>query len=303
MTGGRAAVWAVVDASDAVLGSVSLFDLDRAYPRLHCEVAPQARGRHIAVTASRAACRWAFGRGAPKILGLAEVGDEASWRVAHHVGFVYEGRRPAEIPCANGTSADAWAGSLLPAALDHGPAPWPYDPDTALRDGDVVLRRWVQQDAADWARLRSEPSVAVWGASASTKTMAAARQAIAGEFTEDWLLGLGARLAVTVDGTTVGGVSLHTPHRGSRTGEVSWWLAATARGQGIGSRSVGMLVSWALGPAGLHRVEARVHVDNAPSRALAERVGFVAEGVLHHEAPSATGVGNAVLYGLLGAWA
>lgn len=50
-------------------------------------------------------------------------------------------------------------------------------------------------------------------------------------------------------------------------------------GRGLGTEGVGAAVAWALGPGGLHRVEANVMPRNAASRRLLGRLGFHEEGL------------------------
>jgi RimJ/RimL family protein N-acetyltransferase len=101
--------------------------------------------------------------------------------------------------------------------------------------------------------------------------------------------GLGVGLAVTRQGTVVGSIGLRREGGEPGVGEVGYWVAAGARGQGVATAATRALAEWALGPAGLHRLELYAAVDNAPSRRVAERAGFELEGirrawrVVHHE--------------------
>ncbi len=297
---GVTASWAVVDTADAVLASVSLSDLDRGYPELGFWVAPEARGRGVSAAASREACRWAFDRGAPKVLWLADVGNEASWRVARQVGFAYEGRRFAECGHRDGHRTDAWAASLLPGALDGPVVPLPYEPFTPLQDGEVTVRRWRETDAEAYAALQNEPSVARWDAATPELTIEAAAARLRGAHVEDWMLGRVARLAICVDEVVVGDVQVRTPSYPPGTGELGWSLRSTARGRGVATRAVGLVRDWAFGGLGLRRLLAGVDVGNTRSRALAERLGFRHEGVHRSEAPRVDGtVHDGLSFGLL----
>ena len=66
----------------------------------------------------------------------------------------------------------------------------------------------------------------------------------------------------------------------ARAAELGYIVAAAARGRGVAVRAVGLLVAWCLGDLGLERVELRIDVANGPSARVAERLGFVREGVL-----------------------
>jgi RimJ/RimL family protein N-acetyltransferase len=75
--------------------------------------APGARGRGVAPEAVRAICRWGFEvRELELIEWRAEVGNEASRRVAEKAGFVLEGQLRKRL-VHRGQRVDAWIGSLL----------------------------------------------------------------------------------------------------------------------------------------------------------------------------------------------
>ncbi|MFE0653833.1 GNAT family N-acetyltransferase [Streptomyces sp. NPDC059534] len=78
-------------------------------------------------------------------------------------------------------------------------------------------------------------------------------------------------------GPLLAAASLHD--RGTGTWEVGYWLAAEARGQGYMTEAVRALAHWAFTGLGCVRLIWRAEVGNAGSRAVAERVGFVVEGV------------------------
>jgi hypothetical protein len=64
-----------------------------------------------------------------------------------------------------------------------------------------------------------------------------------------------------------------------RSTSIGYWLAESAQGRGIMTRTVRTLVDHAFGEWRLHRVEIRAAVGNRRSRAIPERLGFTEEGV------------------------
>ena len=62
------------------------------------------------------------------------------------------------------------------------------------------------------------------------------------------------------------------------TATMGWWLRASATGHGYATEAVRALLELAF-DFGVERVEAHTDPDNAPSRALAERAGFVLEEI------------------------
>lgn len=66
----------------------------------------------------------------------------------------------------------------------------------------------------------------------------------------------------------------------ARQGELGYVIAPHARGRGIATWALGRVTEWALGEAGLQRVSLLISVDNEASKKVAERNGYVFEGVL-----------------------
>jgi RimJ/RimL family protein N-acetyltransferase len=76
-------------------------------------VPPQARGRGFAPAALSAVCAWGFtALGVERIGWWANVGNEASRRVADKAGFTFEGTNRGYLE-HRGERVDAWAGALL----------------------------------------------------------------------------------------------------------------------------------------------------------------------------------------------
>jgi ribosomal-protein-serine acetyltransferase len=71
----------------------------------------------------------------------------------------------------------------------------------------------------------------------------------------------------------------------SATAEVGVLLASTARGRGIVTRAVAAMLDWAFDERGVHRVEWKCAPGNAPSRRMAQRLGFTHEGTLREVFP------------------
>jgi RimJ/RimL family protein N-acetyltransferase len=82
------------------------------------------------------------------------------------------------------------------------------------------------------------------------------------------------------DGTFLGLIALVEIDREGREAEAGYIVAPQARGRGIGARALRLLTVWALRELELERVELRITAGNVPSERVAERSGFVREGVL-----------------------
>ncbi|MFD9903780.1 GNAT family N-acetyltransferase [Streptomyces sp. NPDC059063] len=85
---------------------------------------------------------------------------------------------------------------------------------------------------------------------------------------------------IWADGGLVGAVLLRTMDVAQGTAEAGCWLEPSAAGRGLVTRAVRVLIDWAVEERGIHRVEWWVSAQNAPSIAVAERLGMTRDGVL-----------------------
>jgi RimJ/RimL family protein N-acetyltransferase len=83
-------------------------------------------------------------------------------------------------------------------------------------------------------------------------------------------------------GRLVGGIGLHRTDWDLPKTEVGYWIRTSEAGKGYVTESVQTLVAWALSGLGAQRVELVTEDTNVASRSVAERCGFVLEGVLHN---------------------
>jgi RimJ/RimL family protein N-acetyltransferase len=63
-------------------------------------------------------------------------------------------------------------------------------------------------------------------------------------------------------------------------GEVGYVLSERARGRGVATRAMRLLIDWSFRELGMERVRALVHPDNPPSAAVLDRLGFKRECLL-----------------------
>jgi RimJ/RimL family protein N-acetyltransferase len=151
-------------------------------------------------------------------------------------------------------------------------------PDPPLSDGVVVLRR-LSRDDAEGIRLASEDAeIARWAGAPALYRGRPDGFLVTAE--RDRKAGRAVTLAVEVaDHAFSGAISL-TCDWEHRKAEVSYWLNATARGKGFGSRAVRLAAKWAFEELRLERLEVLSNPENEASERLALRVGFAKEGVL-----------------------
>lgn len=98
--------------------------------------------------------------------------------------------------------------------------------------------------------------------------------------------------------TFVGGVGLSwDPFR--IAGEIGYWIRSGYEGRGLVTRAARAFTRLAFEHVGLNRVVIRAAVDNVRSRAVAERLGYVEEGVERGAGRGYGGFQDMVVYAML----
>jgi ribosomal-protein-alanine N-acetyltransferase len=152
--------------------------------------------------------------------------------------------------------------------------------------GLVEVRAPRLWDAAAWSRIRKrdqrhlenwEPSV--------PGTWAERNAGIAWPAQWSTLRALGRRgmslpFVITVDGEFAGQITVGNVIRGSLCSAwVGYWVGSHVIGGGVATASVALVVDHCFASAGLHRIEATVRPENAPSLRVLTKLGFREEGV------------------------
>jgi RimJ/RimL family protein N-acetyltransferase len=152
--------------------------------------------------------------------------------------------------------------------------------DVELADERVVLRRWRPDDAERVFEVMRDPSMRQFLALPDPYTREVADRWVTelghegrGEGT-----GLGCAMAERASGHLVGAAAL----RLGGDPEIGYWVAPDARGRGVATRAVTLLRDWAHEALGAERLHMLIHPDNLASRRVAEKAGFVYEGLLRN---------------------
>ncbi|WP_439661301.1 GNAT family N-acetyltransferase [Lentzea sp. HUAS TT2] len=85
---------------------------------------------------------------------------------------------------------------------------------------------------------------------------------------------------IWLGGKLVGGVLFRVMDVPQGRAEVGCWLEPAATGKGLITLASRVLIDWAICERGVHRVEWLVSSENAPSIAVARRLGMSRDGVL-----------------------
>ena len=138
-----------------------------------------------------------------------------------------------------------------------------------LGDGVVTLRAWSVDDAGWYADSVRDPEVQRFTTDPPTLTAADVAAAITA--LADRPEQVARLIADAGGGERLGNIAL-TCHDG--VGDVSYWVAAGARGRGVATRALTLLAG-ARRQLGLQELRLWTHVENTASQRVAERAGFV----------------------------
>ncbi|HZH25559.1 MAG TPA: GNAT family protein [Azospirillaceae bacterium] len=158
-------------------------------------------------------------------------------------------------------------------------------PPAIRLDGErVYLRSPRGRDWQAWADLRGEsraflePWEPTWPADALTRAAFARRlRRAAQEWRDD--LGYGFLTFELATDRLVGGITISNVRRGvAQMGTVGYWAGERFTRRGFTSEACRLVLGFAFGQLGLHRMEAACLPNNEASITLLERVGFRREG-------------------------
>jgi RimJ/RimL family protein N-acetyltransferase len=164
-----------------------------------------------------------------------------------------------------------------------------------LRDGDLVLRPWTEDDVDAMVEGCNDPDVARWIPTIPHPyTRDDALAFIRGEVRPDHTA-----LAIVLNGRVVGGIGMGLDSHDYRA-TMGYWVAARARGRGVCTRALRLLSRHALEELELQRVDLVTDPENLASQRVAEKVGFQREGLLRAHLRHPDGrVRDSVIFSLL----
>jgi RimJ/RimL family protein N-acetyltransferase len=144
-----------------------------------------------------------------------------------------------------------------------------------VRDGELVLRSWREEDAPAVYDACQDPELLHWiPAIPRPYTRDDARAFVTGE------IDLGPHnFAVTENGgRVVGAIGIRVNEQ--RTGHIGYWCVRAERGRGLTTRALRLVSRYGFEELKLERLELITDPDNVASQRVAEKVGFQREGVL-----------------------
>ncbi len=155
-------------------------------------------------------------------------------------------------------------------------------PDPSLSDGVVALRGWRPEDAPVVAAWGRDEAVVRWtGVPADYSEEAAVAWAAQTEAArkEGRLLWLA--IVDAASERVIGACDLRRPDpEDPALCEMGYLLAEDARGRGLTTRAIALLVDWGFRTLRMERIQAMTHPDNPASANVLKRLGFHHEGTL-----------------------
>jgi RimJ/RimL family protein N-acetyltransferase len=161
------------------------------------------------------------------------------------------------------------------------PTPRILLPGEPLIAGETALRPWRDSDLAALVQACQDREIARWTRVPASYGEADARAYLRQRY-DAAFAGLTAPFAIVhpEDEQLLGSISLMRFAWEHARGEVGYWLAEPARGQGHATRAVRLICAWGFSALRLERIDLMAATGNPASQHVAERTGFVREAVL-----------------------
>lgn len=148
-----------------------------------------------------------------------------------------------------------------------------------LRGERIVLRGPRDDDADGLFALFSEPQVMRYWSRPPMRERDEARSLIEGIRKNQRERTMFNWMIADADDAVVGSCTLFQFDANHRRAELGYALHPSQWGRGVAREAATLALDWAFDTLGLHRVDAGIDPDNAASRTLLHRLGFVTEGL------------------------
>jgi RimJ/RimL family protein N-acetyltransferase len=119
------------------------------------------------------------------------------------------------------------------------------------------------------------------------------------ETEKEWDRGTGWGFTIFRDGRPIGDIGLAGYKPLVQACEVGYWIRTDESGHGYMTEACSAVVDFGFDHVGLHRIELQASPDNIGSIRVAEKIGFLREGVLRDGSRGRGGYHDVYLYGLL----
>jgi RimJ/RimL family protein N-acetyltransferase len=167
----------------------------------------------------------------------------------------------------------------------------------SLTDDVVRLRPFRDDDVPAIAAACADPQITRFTVGVPHPYTQEDARAYVERAEREWSHGQGRPLAIADADTDelLGAIEVRLGEEGS----IGYWMAPAARGRGIATRALVLLSRWAVADGGVERLALTTHPENLASQRVAEKAGFVREGVLRSHMRFREGRRDSVLFSLL----
>ncbi len=175
------------------------------------------------------------------------------------------------------------------------------DLDNLVLIGDrLTLRPWRPGDASDVEAIMADPAMHEFLPLPEPYTRADADQFVTelGHAGRRSGTGIGNAVVETATGRLVGAAELRLPKPRETSGEIGYWVAVAAQGNGYATEATRTQAAWAF-EHGVHRVEIRCAARNVGSAKTALAAGFRFEGLMGGREFTPRGPDDGLLFGRL----
>jgi len=160
---------------------------------------------------------------------------------------------------------------------------WPVTIEAGVPGLSIRLRPLHRSDRAAWDAIRRADAAYLgqWEPTAPDGVAAASMSfpRYVRKLDRDARDGVSIPFAIEVAGQLAGQMQVFGIMRGSlRSAMAGYWVGSRFAGQGVATRALAAVTSYALGPAGLHRVEVNIRPENAASLRVVQHLRFREEG-------------------------
>lgn len=151
---------------------------------------------------------------------------------------------------------------------------------TPLRTPRLVIRLFVESDAAGLHARRNDPEVATWQnwtlpyPEEKARALVDSVLEMDGPATDEWWMAV---VALADTGEVVGDVAINLTWN-SRCAEIGYTLAREHWGQGYATEAGSAVVDYLFEQVGVSRIAGTLHPENTSSAMVLERLGFIHEG-------------------------
>lgn len=150
---------------------------------------------------------------------------------------------------------------------------------TILTTERLLLRPFKPGDTDAVLRACQDPDIQRWTSIPSPYRREHAEGFVCRIVPDGWRLDTVYAFAVLARDSAELVAAMSSITRGEGAAEIGFWAAKPHRGRGYVTEALRAVAHWAFTRAGVERLEWRAEVGNDASRAVAEKAGFVIEGI------------------------